>query len=148
MPRDTKNREPEPTEEALPATVVRSDRHAREIYLSTYRSALDTYGPGERARRTAIASLKHSYEKVGDHWERKAHTGPSDERAAGSAGSQAPSAGGVDANASKQHLREVAARLGIRGRSRMSKAELVEAIEKANRRETDRTRRRERAGAR
>ena len=39
---------------------------------------------------------------------------------------------GVDANASKAHLYDVAKRLGIQGRSRMSKAELVEAIGRAN----------------
>ena len=29
----------------------------------------------------AYDALKHSYEKVGDHWEKKAEKGPSDERA-------------------------------------------------------------------
>ena len=47
-----------------------------------------------------------------------------------------PSAEGVDANASKKHLLDVARRLDISGRSSMSKDELVSAIEKANRRET------------
>jgi cation transport regulator ChaB len=129
----------------LPSTVRRSDAHAQAIYRETYRSALATYGPGERARRTAIASLKHSYEKVGDHWEAKATRGPSDDRAAASARDDTPSAGGVDALAPKVHLLELAARLGIRGRSRMTKPELVEALGRANRRATDRSRRRERA---
>jgi cell fate (sporulation/competence/biofilm development) regulator YlbF (YheA/YmcA/DUF963 family) len=77
-----------------------------------------------------MAALKHSFEKVGDHWEEKAQKGPSDERAATGRGQ---SQGGVDANASVAHLREVAARLRVRGRSRMRKAELVEAIRKASR---------------
>jgi hypothetical protein len=46
----------------------------------------------------------------------------------------------VDANASKEHLMEVARRLDIRGRSSMNKAELVEAIRKANNRETAKAR--------
>ena len=50
------------------------------------------------------------------------------------------SAGGVDANASKKHLLDVARRLDISGRSSMSKDELVSAIDKANRRETSRNR--------
>lgn len=123
----------------------RSDPHAQAIYRETYRSALGTYGPGERARRTAIASLKHSYEKVGDHWEAKARRGPSDDHAAAPAGDDSPGAGGVDARATKAHLLALARRLDVPGRSRMTKAELVDAIGRANRRETDRTRRRERA---
>jgi hypothetical protein len=48
----------------------------------------------------------------------------------------------VDANASKAHLMDLARRLDVRGRSRMSKDELVEAIAKANDRESARSRRR------
>ncbi|HZA17258.1 MAG TPA: Rho termination factor N-terminal domain-containing protein, partial [Pseudonocardiaceae bacterium] len=47
-----------------------------------------------------------------------------------------PTAGGVDANASKKHLEQVARRLKISGRSRMTKDELVDAIRKANDRKT------------
>jgi hypothetical protein len=46
----------------------------------------------------------------------------------------------VDANASREHLMRVAKRLDVRGRSRMVKAELVEAIRKANARSTRRAR--------
>jgi hypothetical protein len=42
----------------------------------------------------------------------------------------------VDTNASKAHLYDVAKRLDVEGRSRMSKDELVDAIQKANARET------------
>src|SRR4028119_869871 len=66
----------------IPSTILRSDEHAQEIWRATHDSAVETYGEGQRAHRTAFASLKHSYEKVGDHWEPKAHKGPSDERAA------------------------------------------------------------------
>jgi hypothetical protein len=135
-----------PRDPSLPSTVARSDGHAQEIFLATLASAEQTYGPGERARRTAFASLKHSYEKVGDHWERKARRGPSDEGAEGGRGGE--TAGGVDANASLKHLREVARRLGIPGRSKLDRDGLVEAIGRANRRETDRPRRAERGAAR
>ena len=49
-----------------------------------------------------------------------------------------PTAGGVDANATRAHLYELATRLQVPGRSRMSKAELVEALQKANDRESAR----------
>ena len=132
--------------EELPSTLERSDEHAQAIWAKTHDSAVETYGEGERAHRTAFAALKHSYEKVGDHWEPKEHSGPSDPQAArssreGSAQAR-PTAGGVDANASKKHLYELAQRLDIPGRSSMSKDELVDAIDKANRRETARARRR------
>ena len=84
------------------------------------------------AARTAYASLKHSYEKVGDHWEPKEERGPSDERAAQGRDSSQPTAGGVDANASKAHLYKRAQEMNIRGRSKMDKDELVEALQKAN----------------
>ncbi|HEY9390106.1 MAG TPA: Rho termination factor N-terminal domain-containing protein, partial [Mycobacteriales bacterium] len=51
------------------------------------------------------------------------------------------SAGGVDARASKEHLYQVAKRLDVPGRSRMSKPQLVRAIEKANARATAAARR-------
>jgi len=126
----------------LPATLRRSPRHAQEIFVETLRSAIEEYGDGERARRTAYAAVKHSFEKVGDHWEEKAEKGPSD-RQAERRGAEArahrddgDSAGGVDANASKQHLYDIAKRLQVSGRSTMSKAELVEAIQRANDRAT------------
>ena len=129
--------------EELPSTLARSDEHAQEIWAKTHDSAVETYGEGERAHRTAFASLKHSYEKVGDHWEPKESKGPSDAQAA-RGGAQArrggQTAGGVDANASKKHLYELAKRLDVPGRSSMSKDELVEAIGKANDRATARAR--------
>ena len=44
----------------------------------------------------------------------------------------------MDANASKRHLYDFAKRLGVEGRSSMTKEQLVEAIDRANRRETRR----------
>jgi cation transport regulator ChaB len=122
-----------PARENLPNTIKRSPKHAQDTYAETLDSATEQYGDGERAHRVALASLKHSFEKVGDHWEPKEQRGPSDEQAAvGGADTDLPTAGGVDANASKAHLLEVAKRLEVRGRSRMTKAELVDAIQKAN----------------
>ena len=60
----------------LPSTLERSSRKAQETWLATHDSAVEEYGEGERAHRTAFASLKHSFEKVGDHWEEKDHKGP------------------------------------------------------------------------
>ena len=125
------------TDDDLPSTLERSDEHARAIWSAAHASAVDTYGRGERAERTAWSALKHEYEKVGDHWEPKEGSGPSD---AGAERRGAGTKGGVDANASKQHLLEVARRLDVRGRSRMTKDELVEAIGRANDRETRRSR--------
>lgn len=123
-----------PREEEVPSTIKRSDEHAQKLWSAAHDSAVDSYGEGERAHRTAFAALKHEYEKVGDHWERKAESGPSDDRAAGdTAGS---TAGGVDANASKAHLMDLAKRLNVSGRSRMTKAELVEALQRENSRRT------------
>lgn len=42
-------------------------------------------------------------------------------------------------NATKKHLNDVATRLGVSGRSRMSKDQLVDAIQMANDRETRRS---------
>ncbi|AGZ42290.1 ChaB family protein [Actinoplanes friuliensis] len=129
-----------PARENLPSTIARSPQKAQDTYAETLDSAIAQYGDGERAHRTALASLKHSFEKVGDHWEPKEQRGPSDEQAErGAADTALPTAGGVDANASKQHLLEVAKRLDVRGRSRMTKDELVEAIGKANDAESRRT---------
>jgi cation transport regulator ChaB len=130
--------------EELPSTLRRSPEKAQRTFAKTHDSAVDEYGEGRRAHQTAYGSLKHSFEKVGDHWEPKDRKGPSDEQSAkGGAGKsrQYSSAEGVDANASKSHLQDVARRLDIRGRSTMNKNELVEAIKKANRRESASARR-------
>jgi cation transport regulator ChaB len=129
-----------PAREELPSTIERSDTHAQALWSKTHDSAVESYGEGERAHRTAFAALKHEYEKVGDHWERKAENGPSDEKAEGSVGSPGRTAGGVDANATKEHLMDIAKKLDISGRSSMKKDELVEAIQKENDRRTRRAR--------
>jgi len=121
----------------------RSPKKAQDTWVAAHDSAVEEYGEGERAHRTAFSALKHSFEKVGDHWEPKKKKGPSDKQAAKS-GAKARKGGktaeGVDANASKAHLYEVATRLGVTGRSKMTKDELVEAIRKANAKETRKSR--------
>src|SRR6184192_1086060 len=116
-----------PAREEMPATIRRSPAKAQRTWAEAHDSAVETYGEGERAHRTAFAALKHSFEKVGDHWEPKDRRGPSDHQAARQGARSRRSvatAGGVDARSSKQHLYEVAKRLGVRGRSSMSKDEL------------------------
>jgi cation transport regulator ChaB len=128
-------------ESELPSTLKRSSDKAKRTFAKAHDSAVKEYGEGERAHRVAYSALKHSYEKVGDHWEEKDQRGPSDERAeSGGPQAKGKSAEGVNANASKKHLVEVARRLDIPGLSTMTKDDLVSAIEKANRRQTRRSR--------
>jgi hypothetical protein len=125
----------------MPSTIQRSPKKAQETWSKAHDAAVGTYGEGERAHRTAIAALKHSFEKVGDHWEPKGRKGPSDPQAARGAGAKpTKTAGGIDAYAPKEHLMEVAKRLGVPGRTRMTKAELVAAINRANDRTSRKTR--------
>lgn len=134
-----------PVRQDMPSTLQRSPKEAQETFAKAHDSAVETYGEGERAHRTAFAALKHSYEKVGDHWEKKDRKGPSDKQAKRSHRQQATETeGGVNAEASKQHLMDVARRLDIHGRSNMNKQELVDAIQKANDRSSRKSRERSR----
>ena len=123
---------PSPRDDDLPGTLKRSPAKAQRTYRKTHDSAVKEYGEGERAHRTAMASLKHSFEKVGDHWEPKDHKGPSDPqdaRSGPSARRGGKTYGGVDVlGHTKEELYQRAKRLGVRGRSHMSKNELAEAI--------------------
>jgi cation transport regulator ChaB len=120
------------TSDEIPSTLQRSDEKAQRTFAKAHDSAADEYGDEQRANRVAWAAVKHTHEKVGDHWEPKDHKGPSDARAEGGAGTDRDTKGGVDANATKGHLMEIAKRLDVHGRSSMSKDELVDAIQKAN----------------
>lgn len=126
----------------LPSTLQRSDAKAQRTFAKTLDSAEATYHDERAAHRVAYAAVKHTHEKVGDHWEPKDHKGPSDEQAAGGVDTDRPTRGGVDANATKAHLLDIARRLEVPGRSRMSKPQLVEAIQRANDRETSKHRNR------
>ncbi|MDT3400434.1 ChaB family protein [Streptomyces sp. B1866] len=127
-----------PGRQELPSTLERSPQDAQRTWIKAHDSAVEQYGEGERAHRVAFGALKHSYEKVGDHWERKekGRRGPSDPRSARPRQAGGRSGEGVDEQSSKQHLYDVAKRLDIDGRSRMSKSDLLEAIRKANRSRT------------
>ena len=52
----------------IPSTVQRSGKKAQETWSKAHDSAVDSYGEGERAHRTAFSALKHTHEKVGDRW--------------------------------------------------------------------------------
>jgi cation transport regulator ChaB len=132
-----------PAKEELPSTLQRSPKKAQRTWSKAHDNAVEEYGEGERAHRTAFAALKHSFEKVGDKWQPKKEKGPSDKQASkGGADARrgGGTAGGVDANASKEHLMDVAKKLDVRGRSRMRKDELVDAIKKANAKATRKSR--------
>ncbi len=117
-----------PGKEKLPGTVKRSPKKAQETYEEALRSAEETYDDEARAHKTAYAALKHSFEKVGDHWEPKDERGPSDPVAAGRRG-HGRSYGGVDLfGHTREELYQRARKLDIKGRSRMKKKELADAI--------------------
>ena len=139
------NKSGDPISDELPSTLQRSKRKAQKTFAKTYDAAIEQYdGDERRAHQVAFASLKHSHEKVGDHWETKEEYGPSDARAEERGpGSDTPTAGGVDANASKKHLYELATRMEIKGRSSMTKSQLVEVLQRANSRESARALRQE-----
>ena len=134
MPKTTTTGKPKQDE--LPSTLQRSAKKAQRTFTKAYDAAADQYGSAKRANQVAWSAVKHAYEKVGDHWEKKGSMGPSDKRAEQGRGSKARPQGGVDANATKAHLVKVAKRLGISGRSSMKKKQLVDAIQKANTRKT------------
>jgi cation transport regulator ChaB len=131
MPKTTKSGRP--IESELPDTLKRSPAKAQRQFAKTHDAAAEQYGEGERAHRTAYASLKHNFEKVGDHWEPKDEPGPSDPRSkkttAQKRRGEGETFGGVDVEGNtKDELYERAKRLGVQGRSRMSKTELARAI--------------------
>jgi cation transport regulator ChaB len=140
MPKTTKSGKPKKDE--LPGTLQRSGKKAQRTFAKAHDSAVESYGEGQRANQTAWSAVKHSFEKVGDHWEKKSggKKGPSDAQAKGGRNTNKQTKGGVDANAPKSHLMDVAKKLDISGRSKMKKGELVDAIQKANDRKTAKAR--------
>ncbi|AUI50103.1 ChaB family protein [Arthrobacter crystallopoietes] len=138
MPKTDKSGKPKKSE--LPSTLKRSGKKAQETFAEAHDSAAESYGDEERAHRVAYSALKHTHEKVGDHWEPKEKAGPSDKQAKGGKDTSRKTAGGVDANASKEHLYDLAKKLDVPGRSKMNKSELVDAVQKANDKETRKSR--------
>jgi cation transport regulator ChaB len=122
-----------PAKDEMPDTIRRSPAKARRTWSKAHDSAVETYGEGEAAHRTAFSALKHSFEKKGDRWTAKDEKGPSDPRAKRS-GREAiegrgETFGGVDYEGStKKELYERARDLDIEGRSGMDKKELARAI--------------------
>jgi cation transport regulator ChaB len=117
----------------LPGTVKRSGSKAQRTFAKTHDAAVEQYGEGERAHRAALASLKHTHEKRGDRWVQKDRPGPSDPRSkkttAQKRRGEGETFGGVDVEQNtKQELYERARRLGVEGRSTMSKRDLARAI--------------------
>jgi hypothetical protein len=146
MPKKRDSDKEQPGADEMPSTVARSDEKARRTWQETHDSAVEQYGEGERAHRTAFASLKHTYEKRGDRWVPKEEKGASDPR------SEQPTEkaragvgktfGGIDYYGhTKKEFEQRARELGITGSSRMRKEDLVEAIERKERSEESRRRR-------
>lgn len=118
----------------IPSTIERSEEGAQETWVKAHDSAVETYGEGGAAHRVAFSALKHSYKKVGDHWERKSAKGPSDPQAAQGFGDKPKPTGGgrvVGTEKTRDELYQEARELGVRGRSSMDKEELAMAIHEA-----------------
>jgi hypothetical protein len=103
--------------EGVPGTIRRSPEKVRRTYSETLDSAHEQYG--------------------GDHWELKDRPGPSDDqdaqRGAAARHHPKPTAGGVDVRGhTRYELYERARRAGVKGRSRMNKLELAQAIARRN----------------
>jgi cation transport regulator ChaB len=140
VPKTTKSGQAKQSE--IPSTLQRSDEKAQRTFAKAHDSAAEEYGDERRANQVGWAAVKHSYEKVGDRWKRKdgGKRGPSDAQAAGGRNTNRRTAGGVDANATKEHLLDVAKRLSVKGRSKMKKKDLVDAIQRANTKATAKAR--------
>jgi hypothetical protein len=122
-----------PGRDKMPDTLKRSPAKAQRTWSRTHDHAVEEYGEGARAHRTAFAALKHSFEKKGDHWVPKDSKGPSDPRARKSGKAarrgEGETFGGIDYEGStRKKLYSRAAKLGIRGRSGMNKKQLARAI--------------------
>src|SRR3954464_5800571 len=104
MPKTTKSGKAK--DEELPSTIQRSDDKAKRTFAKTHDSAVEQYGEGRRAPAPAYAALKHTHEKVGDHWEPKegGKKGPSDKQAEGVRDTNRETKGGVRSQCSKGRL--------------------------------------------
>ena len=110
----------------LPGTIERSDPKAQRTFAKAHDSAAEEYGDEERAHRVAYSALKHTHEKVGDHWQPKdSQRSVRRPRRRWPAQQPADTAGGVDARASKKHLLDGREPADVPGRSTMTKDELA-----------------------
>src|SRR3978361_472020 len=144
MPKTTKSGEAKQSQP--PSPLQRSPKKAQRTFAKAHDSAADEYGDERRANQVAWAAVKHSFEKGGDRWAKKegGKKGPSDAQAAGGRNTNRETKGGVDANATKDHLLKIAKKLDISGRSSMKKKQLVESIQKANTKKTAAARKKKR----
>src|SRR3954452_6974020 len=126
MPKD----EPE-----IPGTLRRSAGKIQRTYSKTLDSAEEQYDDEARAHAVAWGAVKNVAEKRGDHWELKDETGPSDSHSKMSTkdklAGKGETYGGVDVEGNtRAQLLERAKQAGIRGRSKMTKAELGRALQR------------------
>ncbi len=118
----------------MPSTVARSDEKAQRTWKETHDNAVEEYGDGERAHRTAFAALKHTYEKQGDRWVPKDEKGPSDPRSTMSTeearAGRGKTYGGIDYYGhTKKEFQERARNLGIRGYSIAAMAAALNGVD-------------------
>ena len=73
MPKTTKSGAVKKSE--LPSTLQKSSAKAQRTFAKAHDAAVKQYGDDERAHRVASDALKHSFEKISDHWNAKAHEG-------------------------------------------------------------------------
>jgi hypothetical protein len=52
----------------LPSTIKRSSEESQQAFSRALASAVQAYGAGDQAVRTAYAEFKRAFEKCGDHW--------------------------------------------------------------------------------
>jgi len=119
----------------VPSTLKRSASKVQRTYEKTLKSAEEEYGDEERAHRTAWGSVKNIAEKKGDHWELKDESGPSDPRSKQPAkqkrAGKGETYGGVDVEGNtRAQLVERSKKAGIRGYSKMNKAELGRQLQR------------------
>ena len=123
-----------PGKQELPSTLKDAPAKAQRTWIKAHDAAVEQYGEGERAHRTAFSALKQRFEKKGGRWAWKAEKGPSDPRSKQKSTEakrqgKGETFGGVDyEGSSKDELYQRAKRLGVEGRSKMNKKELARAI--------------------
>lgn len=123
-----------PVRTEVPDAIRHPLNKAQEIWTRAQHTAVAAYGEGQRAYRIARTALKEALATVGEQREREQDRGASAlHRAPRSQGQQATRpAARVGTDTTKAHLMEVAKQLEVPGRSRMSKGELIEAIEQTS----------------
>jgi ChaB len=112
----------------LPGAIRRSPKKVRKAYVKALGSVQDqSDGDKQRAHRKAVASLGDRFQKVGDHWE-KTPNGAAPRRATQRARTnKGTNRTGADGQ-TKDELYQRAVKLGVKGRSKMNKRQLAQAV--------------------